>query len=360
MAIDEKRRVDSPFVLSSECALSFRACPTLKAVRGYLSHSENRYGQVLSSFTIFTDPLNPSFCPEHADMPESEQEEYFLHRDVIHALVMPIVTLYSRSATLASAALCTSRVEDLEIGYKEDARTAFVLLQCLVQEETAWCYGRGCPACLVSHTLETEATIRLAIAAALMAEHAYGVGKRKETASADLTAFLPAIARAVESDPFWGRDYYATIYSKAISLTSGIQSLIIQAGDLEALVQSPTRSLSPPPRPFNRSPRKRTTLISEFAASKPAIGALATIPGDKQPATKSTATLPRLDPSPLAKQQLRLEQEQREVLSKIAWQVYSAVAIPASKQMKLRQQSRRLDGLEQLLEEGRRGRSLTS
>lgn len=345
MAGNDTRGAESPFVLTPESESAFRACPTLRAVREYLSSAENRCVRPCDSRFVLSIT---SFCEEHAKLPATTQEAYLLNRDVIHALIIPVAALYTRSATLASAALCSSRAEDLEIAYKEDARTAFVLLQCLVQEEAAWCFGRGCSACLVLHTLESQATIRMAIAGALMANEESTT--EQGTAPAQLSTFLPAIAHAVESDPFWGREYYANIISKAESLRSGIQCLIAQAGDLEVLVRSPTRGRSPPSRSLNRSPWKNKTLLNDFAASHPQ--ATAPVDGtdiDQQRAPKRVQTLPRLDPSPLAKRQLRLEQEQREVLSRMAWQVYSAVALPASEQMKQRQHSRRLVGFEKLL-----------
>jgi hypothetical protein len=45
-----------------------------------------------------------------------------LHRDILHALIMPIVTLFQRASALAEAALCTRKTEDLELAFAGDAR----------------------------------------------------------------------------------------------------------------------------------------------------------------------------------------------------------------------------------------------
>lgn len=70
---------------------------------------------------------------------------WVLQRDVLHALVMPVVQLFQHAAALAEAALCTSRSEDLELAFAGEARGAFLCLQCFVDEEEDWCRTRGCP-----------------------------------------------------------------------------------------------------------------------------------------------------------------------------------------------------------------------
>jgi hypothetical protein len=69
-----------------------------------------------------------------------------MHRDVLHALLMPIVELYRRAEGLASTALCTAKSEDLELAFAGEARGAFLWLQCFVTgEDGDWCRTRGCP-----------------------------------------------------------------------------------------------------------------------------------------------------------------------------------------------------------------------
>jgi len=58
---------------------------------------------------------------------------------------MPVVQLFNRASTLAFAALCTTKPEDLELAFSGEARSAFLFLQCFIGEEEDWCYTRGCP-----------------------------------------------------------------------------------------------------------------------------------------------------------------------------------------------------------------------
>jgi hypothetical protein len=58
---------------------------------------------------------------------------------------MPVVQLFKRATTLAEAALCTRRLEDLELAFGGDARSAFLWLQCFLADEDDWCCTRGCP-----------------------------------------------------------------------------------------------------------------------------------------------------------------------------------------------------------------------
>lgn len=71
-----------------------------------------------------------------------------MHRDILHALIMPIVSLYERASVLAKAVLCTSKQEDLELAFAGEARGAFLCLQCFICEERDWVETRGCPGML--------------------------------------------------------------------------------------------------------------------------------------------------------------------------------------------------------------------
>ena len=86
-----------------------------------------------------------SFCNDHSQCDAEAQETWLLHRDILHALIMPIVALFSRASALAEAALCTRRTEDLELAFAGEARGAFLCLQCILTEEEEWCKGMGCP-----------------------------------------------------------------------------------------------------------------------------------------------------------------------------------------------------------------------
>lgn len=85
------------------------------------------------------------FCNLHNNQNAELQDEWLLHRDIIHGLIVPVVELINRASTLAGAALCSDKPEDMELVFRGDARGAFVTLQCFQSEEEDWCYSRGCP-----------------------------------------------------------------------------------------------------------------------------------------------------------------------------------------------------------------------
>lgn len=86
-----------------------------------------------------------SFCTQHAQCSAQEKDTWLLHRDLLHALIMPVVELFRRASVLAEAALCTHKTEDLELAFAGEARGAFLCLQCFIHEEDDWCRTRGCP-----------------------------------------------------------------------------------------------------------------------------------------------------------------------------------------------------------------------
>lgn len=223
-----------------------------------------------------------------------------------------------------------------------------------MHEEESWCYSRGCPACTTLHTLETESTIRLAITAALMAESSSA--SAPGGGGVQLSAFLPALQRATEDDEFWDPSFWAYFYTKASALRDAIHALIAQASELEVLVLSPRPGRSPISSPVHspeRSPVKSRTLNLEMRTASPTRNAAA-MNGNGQ----RIVGMPRLEPSPLAKQQAKLDQEQRAMLNRAAWQVYSAVGMPPAERIALRAQARRR-GMEELGLSAR-GRSLTA
>jgi hypothetical protein len=84
------------------------------------------------------------FCAFHTSTSDDEvRATWLLHRDIFHALNMPVVQLYRRAASLAQAALCTNKSEDLELAFSGDSRSAFVWLQCFLGEEEEWSCTRG-------------------------------------------------------------------------------------------------------------------------------------------------------------------------------------------------------------------------
>ncbi|KAF2998270.1 hypothetical protein E8E13_006717 [Curvularia kusanoi] len=260
-----------------------------------------------------------SFCPSHNTCDPPTQQTWILQRDLLHALVAPVLALFTRASTLACAALCSSRASDLELAFGGDARGAFLCLQCFVDEEEDWCRTRGCPACVVSETLSTESHLRLTIAASLLSTAGVGAGSGGQGEGVEegdegqddgqgqpslppLPHILPALRDALASDPFWGPDHWPYLLSRAAGLSKGIQALIKECADLEALVSSPSSS-----SPLSNSSRSAAPSVQRFSSHT----------AETEPKGA------RLKKSKLAKRQLRLEKEELELMRRVAAQCWA-------------------------------------
>ncbi|KAL5400837.1 hypothetical protein PMIN04_013154 [Paraphaeosphaeria minitans] len=192
------------------------------------------------------------FCDFHAASDSQTRATWLLHRDLLHALVMPVVELQRRAEALASTALGTSKSEHLERAFAGDARGAFVWLQCFATgDEADWCRTRGCPACITTLTLSTESHIRLTIAASLVSTASSQQAPQDTpppSPSPTLPALphiLPALRDALTHDPFWGPTYWPHLLSRATQLCDGIQALMAACAALEAAsaaAVAPTRA----------------------------------------------------------------------------------------------------------------------
>ncbi|KAF2439467.1 hypothetical protein P171DRAFT_123163, partial [Karstenula rhodostoma CBS 690.94] len=209
------------------------------------------------------------FCDFHAASDTQTRQTWLLHRDLLHALVMPVVELQRRAEALASTALGTAKSEDLELAFAGDARGAFLFLHCFATEEgeeADWCRTRGCPACVTTATLSTESHVRLTMAASLVSTASTPSPPSSPTPSASssrasspetedpppspsppapsptpspslppIPHILPALRAALAADPFWGPTYWPYFLSRATQLAGGIRALIADCVGLEAL-----------------------------------------------------------------------------------------------------------------------------
>jgi hypothetical protein len=278
---------------------------------------------------------NDRFCGDHAHCDSQAKETWLLHRDILHALIMPVVTLFRRASALAEAALCTRRTEDLELAFAGEARGAFLCLQCILSEEEEWCRGMGCPgtlvdviskkeskadqttACVVTATLSTESHIRLTIAASLLSTASIASpagtpineeGPNANRALPPLPYILPALRSALDSDPFWSddADMWPYLLSRATQLSAGIQALIADCINLESLVSSPTE------RPVHTLQKRGMTYPNMPFSS----------------ATQVEEKGVKLRKSKLAKRQLRLKDEEVELMRRVALQCWARAQVP--------------------------------
>lgn len=307
-----------PFEIPHEQLEALHSSPSFQLLRSYLS-------------------TQAAFCSAHSQHDTDSQETWLLHRDILHALLMPIVVLYKRASNLAQAALCATKSEDLELAFSGDARGAFVWLQCFLSEEPEWCQTRGCPACCTVDAIRTEHHIRLTVAASLLStaplpsstsENPEQAASENDTAaSRSLPPFpqiLPALRAAVEKDPFWGAEYWPYLFNKGVQLSNGIQALISSCVDLEALVASPV----------TRKPTSQRSVAVPGLARLHGRGL-----GDEEQGM-------RLKKSKLAKRQLRMNAEEMEIMRRCVLQCWARARIPS----KMRNQ---------LLGRGERQRRLT-
>jgi len=138
----------SPFAIPLEDVQQLLASDGFQLLRTYLAnHAEYAHLPVTACCLLSSnaDRHVNSFCTYHSSCDADTRDTWLLHRDLLHAVVMPVVELYRRAEVLASAALCTAKSEDLELAFAGEARGAFLWLQCFVAEDEQWCRTKGCP-----------------------------------------------------------------------------------------------------------------------------------------------------------------------------------------------------------------------
>ncbi|KAF2030257.1 hypothetical protein EK21DRAFT_65989 [Setomelanomma holmii] len=291
-------QLQSPFAIPREDVEALETSEGFRMLRSYLSR-------------------NADFCAHHDQCDGAARETWVLHRDVLHALIMPVVALFQRASALAEAALCTQRTEDLELAFAGEARGAFLCLQCFLTEEEEWCRGLGCPACVVSATLSTESHIRLTIAASLLstapitspASSPMNEEPQSDRALPPIPHILPSMREAVTSDPFWSdiADLWPYLLSRATQLSASIQALIAECINLESLVSSPitkrpTQALQKRGQTYPYMPFANATQVEEKGA--------------------------KLRNSKLAKRQLRLKDEETNLMRRVALQCWAQAKMP--------------------------------
>lgn len=127
---------------------------------------------------------------------------------------------------------------DLEYAYTASARAAFLWLQCFLDRERDWSYTRGCPGCVVAHTLESEFTIRLLYAACLLSDVHYPFTLDGPTLPSFIF-YLHSLRDALADDPLWGEEYFEMVGPKAELTRNGIEDLIHQCLELDAILSAP-------------------------------------------------------------------------------------------------------------------------
>jgi len=118
----------TPFIISVQDALLLENSEGFHILRKHLAQN--------ASFT---------FCTDHEHGSLEEHQSWVLVRDIMHALLAPIVALHDHASRVAQQGLNSFRPQDLEYAYTSKARNAYVWLQSFLSSEQEWCLSQGCP-----------------------------------------------------------------------------------------------------------------------------------------------------------------------------------------------------------------------
>lgn len=224
-------------------------------------------------------------CDSHSPAHLEDLERWTIVRDVLHALLVPVVELFDKACGVAAAATNATKLEDLEYAFTGASRGAFVWLQCFLssEKERDWCYTRGCPACVVEHTLNSEFSIRLLYAACLLSDVHYPFTMDGPTLPSFMF-FLDSLERAISEDEIFGDDFYEMMQPKAWATRDGVDELIQQCLEIDI-------ALSQPSSPDASNP-------TSPASVSPALGPIGGTPGMK------------IKRSKMARRQMKLQREE--------------------------------------------------
>lgn len=143
-------------------------------------------------------------------------------------------------------------------------------------------------------------------------------------------ATVPALESALNNDSFWGPGTYDHLLDRSSRLATGIHDLISQCAALEALV---TSAPSSPTGGSGLNIRRGSFLSDLFAQHNGGVA--------EEIKNERAGKEIQLKKSRLAKRQARLREEQKAMVTRMAWQCFSVVQLPAEQRMALRAAGRR-------------------
>ncbi|KAI5359603.1 hypothetical protein Slin15195_G072300 [Septoria linicola] len=246
------------------------------------------------------DHYSYELCDRHIPADTEELERWVITRDVLHALLVPVVELFDRACGVASAITHATKLEDLEYAFTGQSRSAFVWLQCFLsaERERDWCYTRGCPACVVEHSLDSEFTIRLLYAACLLSDVHYPFTIEGPTLPSFMF-FLDSVQTAVEEDELFGEGFLELMQPKAAVTRDGIEELIHQCLELDVVLSQPSSPDATSPAPS--------------LPASPVVGPCGGTPGIK------------IKRSRMARKQMSLQREEAEWVEAMMQQVWETL-----------------------------------
>jgi hypothetical protein len=228
----------SPFQVKAEDVESLNQSGGFAILREHLAEYYNyEYDFIINIISDMDTNNSSSFCEHHDD--PSLASQYILNRDILHALLVPVIELFDKAESTACHYTRSMNPADHEYAYTASARAAYLWLQCFLDRERDWSYTRGCPGCVVAHTLESEFTIRLLYAACLLSDVHYPFTLDGPTLPSFIF-YLSSLKSALAADSLWGEDYFELVAPKAAMTRNGIEDLIHQCLELDAILSAPT------------------------------------------------------------------------------------------------------------------------
>lgn len=297
--IEESSRIP-PFSLHHEDAGRLLSCRAFQAIRGFL-----------------TSRQDDRFCSHHQPTSKAHGEAWLLQRDITYALILPLLEIQRYATRLAINMLGDRNIFDLELVFRGEARGAFAWLQCFIAEEEAWCSTQGCPACVVSHVLEAEPTIRIIVTACRLAASLRGssdppVGEEPNPLPV-FDFWLASLRMALDEDPFWGPTIWKELEPRASNLENGIHQMVRQCIEFEEMqatksnqhpeIASTSAYVGAPAKPANlgtyRSDGKQFVFVSEERSwmQKIALGCWTSLLADVTNVARMSAVVPGFHPT---------------------------------------------------------------
>lgn len=128
---------------SSLCVASTNATPFLIRVQDALVLDNSAGFQILRQH--LSETVKCDFCPTHEAATFEDRQAWVVIRDILHALLAPIVALEEHATRVAQLFTKSYRPADWEYAYHGKARNAFVWLQSFLMDDMNWCLSVGCP-----------------------------------------------------------------------------------------------------------------------------------------------------------------------------------------------------------------------
>lgn len=205
-----------------------------RRVEGELDHNDSFQAlrQQLERRERESDML--SFCRFHQQAcSPGEQSTFCLHRDITHAMLLPLLEIHAEASQIATSVLSSRNRAEPERAFTGEARGAYSWLDCILTEERDWCMAEGCPACVVLHVLYSEPTIRVVAVACLLSDlHPDAEMSESRDRLPKFNFWLGALQAAVRRDPLWGDAFWPEIEYRAYRLEMGIKQLMLQCSEL--------------------------------------------------------------------------------------------------------------------------------